>query len=188
MIHLTDTDALFIADPQNDFMPGGALGVPEGHAIFPALNPLTHRFRLVLISQDWHPANHMSFTERGGPWPPHCVQMTPGADFHPALDQSAVHLVVRKGYDSEREQYSAFDEILLGDMLKGAGVTRVFMGGVATEYCVHDSAVGALNQGLDVVVLTDCIMPIDVKPGDGKRAIEDLRSRGAEIVSSSEVG
>lgn len=187
MIRVTESDALFIADPQNDFMPGGALGVPNGNEIFVALNPLTHRFPLTLISQDWHPANHISFKARGGPWPPHCVQMTAGADFHPDLDQSNVELVVRKGFNPDQEQYSAFDKVRLGDMLGGRGITRIFMGGVATEYCVHDSAVGAIEQGMKVVVLTDCIRPIDVEPGDGERALEDLRSRGAQVVDSSEL-
>lgn len=188
MLAITDSDALVIVDVQNDFMPGGALGVPDGDKIFAALNPLTRRFGLVVATQDWHPPDHMSFAERGGPWPPHCVQMTPGAELHSGLDQSSVGVIVRKGYDPSAEQYSTFDKTGLGDMLKCRGFNRAFLAGLATEYCVHDSAIDALNEGLQIVVLTDCIAGIDVNPGDSARALQDVSAKGAIVVPSTELG
>ncbi len=187
MVWINDSDVLVIADPQNDFMPGGSLAVPNGTEIFAGLNPLTHRFSHVIASQDWHPPGHMSFTERDGPWPPHCVQGTAGAELHPELDQSNIGMIVRKAYHADSEQYSAFDEFDLGRMLIGRGTTRVFIAGVATEYCVHDTAMKALDGGLDVVILLDCIRPIDVLAGDGERALEALRGSGAVTVGSSEI-
>jgi len=184
---LKDLDVLFIADPQVDFMPGGALAVPEGDKIFEPLNRLTHRFHLVIASQDWHPVDHISFRERGGPWPPHCVQMTAGADFHPKLDQSNLGLIVRKGYVPDQEQYSAFHKFDLAGMLRGRGTERVFVAGVATEYCVHDSAMGALEGDLEVYVLRDCVGPIEVEPGDEERALANLEKRGAVIIQSNEL-
>lgn len=185
MVQITGSDALVVVDVQNDFMPGGALGVPDGDRIYPALNPLTCRFRLVVATQDWHPPNHVSFVEQGGPWPPHCVQMTPGADFHEGLDQAVVTVVVRKGHDPNTEQYSTFDKTGLGDMLKSRDFRRVFLAGLATEYCVHDSGIDAMKEGLEVVVLTDCIAGIDVNPGDSEKALGELADKGATVIDSA---
>lgn len=182
-----ETDALFIADPQNDFMPGGMLAVPQGDEIFAALNPLTHKLPLVICSQDWHPANHISFKERGGPWPPHCVQKSWGADFHPALDQSRAALVLRKAFDPDREQYSAFEETETADMLKGRGIRRLFIGGVATDYCVLFSTLDARKGGLECFVILDGIRAINAEPGDDMRALAKMEEAGAHLISSGEV-
>ncbi len=184
---IRDLDVLFIADPQVDFMPGGALPVPGGDHIFGPLNPLTHRFHLVIASQDWHPANHISFKERGGPWPPHCVQLSPGAELHPEMDQSNLGLIVRKGYLPDQEQYSAFHKFDLAGMLRGRCSERLYVAGVATEYCVHDSALGALEGDLEVYILRDCVGPIEVEPGDEERALADLEKRGARIITSGDL-
>ncbi len=184
---IRDYDVLFIADPQVDFMPGGALPVPEGDRIFTPLNRLIPRFRLVIASQDWHPGDHISFADQGGPWPPHCVQLTPGAELDPRLDQSNLGMIVRKGYVRSQEQYSAFDKFDLAGMLKGRGTERLYVGGVATEYCVHDSAVGAIDGGLEVFILRDCVGPIEVEKGDEERALADLEKRGGKIITSEEL-
>ncbi len=183
-----EKDALVIIDPQVCFMPGGVLAVPQGNEIFSVINPLTHRFRVVAASADWHPPNHVSFKERGGPWLPHCVQMREDANFTPELDQSNLSMVVRKGYNPEKEQYTAFDEVSrFGDMLKARGISRIFVGGVATDYCVHDSVIGALKEGLDVYVLLDAIKGINVHPGDIEHALEDMREHGAKLITSKDI-
>ncbi|MBE0447630.1 MAG: isochorismatase family protein [Actinobacteria bacterium] len=181
-------DALVLIDPQICFMPGGVLAVPGGDKIFDVINPLTKKFRVVAASADWHPPNHISFKERSGPWPPHCIQMREDANFHPKLDQSNLSMVVRKGFNPDKEQYTAFDEVSqFGDMLKARGINRIFVGGVATDYCVHDSVIGALKEGLDVYVLTDAIRGINVKPGDEERALEDMKEHGAELITSKDI-
>lgn len=181
-------DALLVADPQVCFMPGGSLGVPSGETILDVINPLTKRFKLVLASQDWHPPHHVSFKERGGPWPPHCQQMTDDAQFHKKLDQSNITFIVRKGYDPDKEEYTVFDEITqLGTMLKARGVKRVFICGIATEYCVHDSTLGALKDGFDVYVITDAIKAINAHPGDDERAIEDMKAHEAKLITSNDI-
>jgi len=183
-----DKDALVIIDPQKCFMPGGVLAVPKGDEIFDVLNPLTKKFKVVAASADWHPPNHMSFKEQGGPWPPHCVQMREDADFSPKLDQSNLSLVVRKGFNPKKEQYTAFDEISkFGDMLKAKGINRIFVGGVATDYCVHDSVLGALKDGLEVYVLTDAVKAINAKPGDEDRALDDMEQNGAKLITSKDI-
>lgn len=183
-----DSDALVIIDPQVCFMPGGVLAVPHGDEIFSVINPLTKRFRVVAASADWHPPNHISFKERGGPWPPHCVQMREDANFSPKLDQSNLSMVIRKGFNPDKEQYTAFDEVSqFGDMLKARGIKRIFVGGVATDYCVHDSVLGALDEGLEVYVLLDAVRPINAQPGDEERALEDMKSRGAKLISSKDI-
>ncbi|MCL6472530.1 MAG: isochorismatase family protein [Firmicutes bacterium] len=169
-------------------MPGGVLPVPEGNEIFKVINPLTRRFKVVAASQDWHPPNHISFQERGGPWPPHCVQMREDSNFSPELDQSNLSLVVRKGYNPDKEQYTAFDETSrLGDMLKARGIKTIFVGGVATDYCVHDSVIGALKNGLEVYVILDAVKGIDVHPGDVQKALDDMVNHGAKLITSKDI-
>ncbi|MEW5705442.1 MAG: nicotinamidase [Actinomycetota bacterium] len=183
-----ESDALILIDPQNCFMPGGALPVPGGDEIFDVINPLTKKFDLVVASADWHPPNHSSFKEYGGSWPPHCVQNTEGANFSPKLDQSNVGMVIRKAYRRETDQYTCFDEITrLGDMLKARGIKRVFIGGVATEYCVHDSVIGALRDGLEVFVILDAIRGIEVNPGDIEKALNDMKEHGAKLIYSRDI-
>ncbi|MBO0744457.1 MAG: bifunctional nicotinamidase/pyrazinamidase [Candidatus Dormibacteraeota bacterium] len=174
--------AFLIVDPQVDFCPGGALPVPGGDGIFPAVNEVAKRAPLVIASRDWHPVHHASFTERGGPWPPHCVQGTEGAEFHPALDRKPIAHVFSKGQDPDLDAYSAFDGTGLADWLREHGVESLLIGGLATDYCVRASVLDALSAGFPVSVLEDGVGAVDVKPGDGARALNEMRERGAEMV------
>jgi nicotinamidase/pyrazinamidase len=185
-------DALLAVDVQNDFLPGGALGVQHGDEVVPVLNAWVRTFvaagRPVYISRDWHPADHCSFAARGGPWPPHCVAGTRGADFSPAFVLPPAHVVVSKAADRDRDAYSAFDGTALAERLRTAGVRRLFVGGLATDYCVRATALDARTAGLDVVVLLDAIRGVDVTPGDSERAIEAMRAAGASFVRGVPAG
>jgi nicotinamidase/pyrazinamidase len=179
--------ALLIVDPQVDFCPGGALPVPGGDAIFGAVNVVAEAAPLVVASRDWHPAHHVSFTERGGQWPPHCVQGTRGAEFHPALDRKPIARVFSKGQDPDRDAYSAFDGTDLAEWLHDRGVESLVVGGLATDYCVRASVLDALAAGFSVRVLEDGVGAVDVEPGDGTRALEEMRERGAQVVRARDV-
>lgn len=178
---------LLIVDPQVDFCPGGALPVPGGDGIFQSLNEVAERAPLVVASRDWHPPHHVSFVERGGPWPPHCVQGTRGAEFHPALDQTPIAHVFSKGQDPDRDAYSAFDGTGLAEWLREQGVEALVVGGLATDYCVRASVLDALEAGFAVRVLEDGVGAVDVRPGDGGRALDEMRARGAEIVRAGDI-
>src|SRR5215471_18950132 len=133
--------ALLLVDIQNDFCPGGALAVPEGDQVVNVANKLIPRFQFVVATQDWHPANHISFKARGGPWPPHCVQGTFGAELHPGIDATAVNAFVRKAFTPDRDAYSEFegetpDGLTLDDVLRRRGITTLYLTGLATDYCV----------------------------------------------------
>jgi nicotinamidase/pyrazinamidase len=177
-----------IVDPQVDFCPGGALPVPHGDDIFPAVNAFAARVPLVVASRDWHPANHCSFQAQGGPWPPHCLAGTPGAEFHPALDQEPIAEVFSKGMDPDQDAYSAFDGTGLAQWLGARGVHRLLVAGLATDYCVRASALDARREGFEVVVLEDAIGAVEVHPGDGARALADMREASAEVSKSTEIG
>ena len=181
-------DALLIVDPQVDFCPGGTLAVPGGDAIFPALNRAARAAPLVVASRDWHPADHVSFAARGGPWPVHCQAGTAGAEFHPALDGSRIEKVFSKGVDRDREAYSAFDGTGLAGWLREHKVRRLVVGGLATDYCVRASVLDARKEGFEVMVLEDGIGAVDVKPGDGERALAEMREAGSATLSSDQLG
>ena len=178
-------DALLMVDVQNDFCPGGALAVPDGGAVVPVLNDwiaaATSGGAIVFASRDWHPANHVSFRARGGPWPPHCVQNTSGADFHPQLRLPVSGTeIVTKADTADRDAYSAFDGTDLADRIRAAGVRRLWVGGVATDYCVRASVLDALRlPGLEVHVIVAAVRAVEAQPGDGTRALEEMRSAGA---------
>jgi nicotinamidase/pyrazinamidase len=176
-------DALVIVDFQNDFTPGGALAVKDGDRIAERVNELAAdpRFELVVATRDWHPADHGSFQERGGPWPAHCVQGTPGAQLHPALDQQRVDVVIDKGTDPSTEGYSAFDGTSLGQLLAERGIEHVTVVGLATDYCVKNTALDALRQGLGVTVDSEAVRGVNVNEGDSERALDELRGAGAEV-------
>ncbi len=176
-------DALIIVDFQNDFTPGGALAVCNGDQIADRVNELAAdpRFDLVVATRDWHPPDHGSFAEQGGPWPVHCVQDTEGAQLHPALQQQNVDIVIDKGTDPDTEGYSGFDGTTLGELLKERGIDRVTVVGLATDYCVKNTALDALLQGLDVTVESDAVRGVDVNEGDSERALEELRGAGATV-------
>lgn len=178
-------DALIAVDVQNDFLPGGALGVPGGDAVVAPLNAWLREFSargcLVCASRDWHPAGHCSFAAAGGPWPAHCVAGTRGAEFAAGLALPAGCVIVDKGVRADREAYSAFSGTTLGARLAAAGVRRLWIGGLATDYCVLATARDALALGLGVVVLTDAVRAVDVAAGDGARALAALAAEGATL-------
>lgn len=181
-------DALLIVDPQIDFCPGGALPVPGGDAIFPAVNRASRILPLTVASRDWHPADHVSFQARGGPWPPHCVAGTHGAEFHAALETGRIARVFSKGMDPDRDAYSAFDGTDLAGWLRERRVHRLYVAGLATDYCVRASTLDALREGFRVVVLEDAIGAVDVQPGDGERALAEMREAGAVVGRSADLG
>ncbi len=181
-------DALLLVDIQNDFCPGGALAVPEGDRIVPIANWYARLFERrglpVFASRDWHPAETKHFQAWGGPWPPHCVQETRGAAFHPQLSLPDAAVVVSKGMDPEQDAYSAFQALApdgksLADELRARGVERLFVGGLATDYCVRASVLDALRQGFQVFLLEDAVKGIDLGVGDVHRAVEEMEEHGA---------
>jgi nicotinamidase/pyrazinamidase len=175
--------ALLIIDFQNDFTAGGALAVPDGDAIADRVNELiaSGGFDLVVATRDWHPADHGSFEAQGGPWPPHCVQGTHGAELHPALDREAIDAVVDAGYRPDLEGYSGFEETDLAAILREHDVDEVTVVGLATDYCVKETAADALREGLRVSVDRAGVRGIDVQPGDSERALDELRAAGAQV-------
>jgi nicotinamidase/pyrazinamidase len=176
--------ALVIVDYQNDFTPpAGALAVPGGDEIVDRINQLAHSgdFDLVVATRDWHPPDHGSFSERGGPWPVHCVQDSEGAQLHPGLDAAAVDVIVDKGQDPNTEGYSGFDGTNLAELLRERGIDRVTVVGLATDYCVKHTALEALQEGFTVVVDTNAVRGVDVQPGDSERALAELRAAGASL-------
>lgn len=179
---ITDEDALIVVDVQRDFTPGGALPAPEGDKVVPPLNDYIahfHRAELpVAASRDWHPEDHMSFEAEGGPWPPHCIQGTEGAEYHPNLELGPDVHHVKKGTDPDEEDYSAFlGHPDLNEWLEDNEVERVLVGGLTTEYCVKNTVEDALDEGYEVFLLLDAIRPVD--PDDGKQAIAEMLEAGA---------
>ncbi len=187
---IKDSDALLVTDIQIDFLPGGALPVANGDTIIPVLNQYIQRFdgtkAHVLASRDWHPPNHISFKKQGGPWPPHCVQETAGAEFSPNLKLPSHTTIISKATDPKHEAYSVFDGTNLADELQKRGVKRLFIGGVATDYCVVNTVLDARKLGYETVVLMDATMGINVKPGDVDRAIETMLKTGAQQATAAD--
>jgi nicotinamidase/pyrazinamidase len=175
--------ALVIVDFQNDFTPGGALAVAEGDAIAERLNELAGSadYDLVVATRDWHPPDHGSFTAQGGTWPEHCVQGTPGAELHPALDRALVDVVVDKGQDPATEGYSGFEATNLAELLRERGVDHVTVVGLATDYCVKNTALDALRNGFGVTVDSTAVRAVELEPGDGQRALEQVRAAGGSV-------
>lgn len=184
---MSPREALIVVDVQNDFCPGGALPVPEGDAIIPTVNQLlTYPWRRV-ATRDWHPPRHCSFREQGGPWPPHCIQNTAGAAFHKLLNVSRIERVFSKATDEQREAYSAFQDTEIADWLRGEGVGRVFVVGLATDYCVKQTALDAQAAQFEVLVLQDATRAVNVNEKDGERALEELREHGITLANSWEL-
>ena len=175
--------ALLIIDFQNDFVPGGALPVPDGDAIAPRVAELldSGEFELVVATRDWHPADHNSFAAQGGPWPPHCVQGSEGAELHPSLDRAKVDVVIDAGYRPELEGYSGFEETELERVLRDHGIDSVTVVGLATDYCVRATALDALGRGFDVVVDRAGVCGIDVESGDSENALAEVESAGGAV-------
>lgn len=186
-----DRPALLVVDVQNDFCPGGALPVPEGGSILPQLNRVVEAFRAagqpIFFTRDWHPSNHCSFKAQGGPWPPHCVQRTKGAEFHPGLVRPQGSTVISKGGAPEVEAYSGFAGTDLAARLRKLGTDTVYVGGLTIEHCVRTTTEDALRNGFHAVVVSDCVKGLDVHKGDSAAALAEMRKAGAAFTSSSEL-
>lgn len=180
---LTPQDALVVVDVQNDFMPGGRLPVPDGDAVVGPVNAWIAAAEAagarVVLSRDWHPPDHSSFRENGGVWPPHCLQCSTGADYHPDLLMPGEFLEVSKGDLPDLDQYSDFEATCLGEELKRRGVRRVFVCGLAQDVCVKATAMDALRLGFRTHVIAYATRPLS--PESGERALEELRRAGAVI-------
>lgn len=190
-LKILPTDALIIVDMQNDFMPGGALPVPNALSIIPAINRYIELFEkakaVVVATRDWHPPNHISFNTRGGPWPPHCIQNTWGAQFHKDLKLPRDTIVISKAFKEDKEAYSGFEDTELDATLRQRGVRRIFVAGVATEYCVKATAEDGLRLGYQVFILEDAVKGINSPPGSEERAINNLIDRGAVAIRIDDI-
>lgn len=184
-------DALVVTDVQKDFLPGGALAVARADEVVPALNAYIARFCAeglpVFATRDWHPRSHCSFKAFGGPWPPHCIAATPGAAFAADLALPPDAYIISKGDHPQAEAYSGFAGTNLGDCLREAGVRRLFIGGLTTDYCVLNTVSDALVQGFEVVVLTDAVRAVNVSPGDGEAAIAKMKRMGARTAGIGQI-
>lgn len=187
---------LLVVDVQNDFCPGGALAVPGGDLVVQVLNRYIERFAdaglPIYASRDWHPAQTRHFSDFGGSWPVHCVQSTSGAAFHPELRLPREAIILTKGTDPEEDAYSVFQaDTAEGTSFKARleqdGVTHLFAGGLATDYCVRASVLDALNAGLSVTLLVDAIAGVEVNPGDSERAIAEMQAAGAVVATINEI-
>ena len=180
-------DALAVVDVQLDFLPGGSLAVWDGDQVIAPLNRAISVFsrlgRPVFATRDWHPADHCSFRARGGPWPPHCIAGTRGADFPPDLALPPDTPIISKAQSAERDAYSGFEGTDLAERLRTLDISRIFIGGLTTDYCVLNSVRDARRLSFAVVVLTDCTRAVDVSPGDGARALAEMRALGAECTT-----
>lgn len=201
--------ALILVDIQNDFVPGGALAVAEGDRVVPVANEMQKHFDLIVATQDWHPPNHGSFASQHPGrkpgdvivlkgltqvlWPDHCVQHSPGAEFHPDLDVRRAK-VFRKGVDPDIDSYSGFYDnghrrsTGMGEWLEGEGVTHVFLCGLATDYCVRYTALDARSHGFDTTLIADGCRGVELKRGDVEGAIAEMRAAGVKVVTSGQVG
>ena len=188
VMRLSNGDALLIVDIQNDFCPGGALDVPEGDKVIPIVNKWIEEAITagipVFASRDWHPPNHISFSDRGGPWPPHCIQGTHGAAFHRDLRLPSNVQIISKAHTPEKESYSAFGDTDLASRLRNAHVKRLWVGGLAQDYCVRASALDAIREGFDVHVIVDATRAVNVNPQDGQRALTEIEQAGGVLEKS----
>jgi nicotinamidase/pyrazinamidase len=179
------TDALIVVDVQNDFLPGGALPVAEGNRVVDPINRVMPLFSYVVATRDWHPREHPHFESHGGPWPYHCIQETEGAQFAPRLDTKRFHDVVSKGIHPGSHGYSGFDGTNLDRLLRAHGVRRVFVCGLATDYCVKATALEAIDHGFETVLLTDAVAAVNVHPNDEADALREMASRGVRFAATS---
>lgn len=182
--------ALVVVDVQRDFCPGGSLAVRDGDSVVEPLNRVVSAFLQaglpVFYTRDWHPKDHCSFRERGGPWPKHCVAGTPGAEFHPGLAVPSGSAIVSKATRPDAEAYSGFQGTELESALRRAGVQDLFVGGLATDYCVKQTCLDGLEKGFAVSVMTDCVKGVDVRPGDSEAALAEVSSRGGVMIASAD--
>lgn len=183
------SDALIVVDVQNDFCPGGALAVPEGDAIIPAINALIPRFRVVVFTRDWHPVDHCSFAAPpryvDGAWPRHCVANTPGASLRAEIGAPADAIIVDKGTDAAQEAYSGFEGTKLTETLRERGIARLYVCGLATDYCVKHTALDGARLGFEVAVIEDASR--GVAPETTAAALDELRVAGVRLVAAKEL-
>jgi nicotinamidase/pyrazinamidase len=190
-IPLRPGDALVIVDVQADFLPGGSLAVRCGDEVVTPLNSYLvafHHSKLpVVATRDWHPPDHCSFQQQGGPWPPHCVAGSQGAGFAPMLQLPSDAILISKATKQYSDAYSGFEGTELDGVLRKAGVERLFVGGLATDYCVLNTVRDALKHGYQTVLLLDAIRAVDVHAGDGERAIAEMLQKGAIAATSKQI-
>ncbi len=185
------TDALIVVDVQNDFLPGGRLAVDDGDAVVPKINMLLPLFEHVVYTRDWHPADHVSFSDepeyRDGSWPPHCVQGTHGAEFAPNLKIGRDALIVSKGDDPDAEAYSGFQAsgIDLASWLREREIDRLFVTGLATDYCVLNTVLGGVSAGFEVVLVEDAVRGVDSETT--RAALEEMRSAGVRFTTAAAI-
>lgn len=181
--------ALIVVDVQNDFCPGGALAVPRGDEVVSIINRLINLdFSLVVVTQDWHPDRHCSFIENGGLWPKHCVAGTIGADLRLDLTLAKRECVlIRKGTELYKDAYSGFEGTGLEKTLNDVGIKRVFVCGLATDYCVKATALDAKKAGFETFVIIDACRGVNVKKGDVARAVKEMRKAGIKIIASKDI-
>lgn len=184
--------ALILVDIQNDFCPGGSLAVNEGDKIVPIVNRLIPEFRLVISTQDWHPSNHVSFKEQGGRWPPHCVQGSRGAELHPDLNTERIADYFRKASSPDKDDYSEFEgkdeqERSLDELLKTQRIRKLYVVGLATDYCVLETVLDGIRYGYDVYPVIDAMRAVNVDPRDGEKALAKMSESGAHLVTSDDV-
>lgn len=191
-VRMKTKKALLVIDVQNDFCPPGALAVPGGEQVVPVLNKYARIFFRrkypVFATRDWHPARTVHFKDFGGKWPAHCIQNTQGAAFHPGLKLPPGAILLYKGMDPQKDSYSAFqseDErgMSFAKLLEAYGVVELYVGGLATDYCVRLSVLEALKRGFKVRILTDAIRGVDLKPGDSERALKEMKAKGAKTIT-----
>ena len=186
-INISKADALIITNIQIDFLPGGALPISDANLVVPVINDYLKIFRRagasIFAVRDWHPQNHTSFTGQGGKWPPHCIQETEGAKFHPDLKLPEGAVIISKATDTQDDSYSSFDRTELAQNLEMQGVYRLFVGGLATEYCILNTVLDSRKLGFSTLLLSDAVRGINAKPNDANGAIEEMVSAGAEQVA-----
>jgi len=191
---MTSKSALLVVDMQNDFCPGGALGVREGDQIIPLVNKYIDLFfkkqMPIFISRDWHPPETNHFKDRGGPWPVHCVQGTYGAEFHPDFQVPRQAIILSKGTDPQNHGYSVFDakdftSTSFSDLLKRKNINTLYICGIATDYCVRETSLDALKDNIDVYILTDAIKGVD--EGDSQRALDEIVQQKGKLITQRDL-
>lgn len=179
-------DALIVVDMQNDFLPGGSLAVLRGDEVVPVLNRYLAAFAAkslpIYATRDWHPVNHCSFKAQGGPWPPHCVADSVGAQFAPGLKLPPQTTAISKANTPDKDAYSGFEGTDLNRRLRAQGARRVFVGGLATDYCVLNTVRDARRLGYETYLLIDAVRAVNVKPDDGRNAEDEMRRLGAQLL------
>lgn len=186
---LKNGDALIVVDVQNDFLPGGSLAISQGNQVIEPLNRMIHHFETkglpIFATRDWHPAHHCSFKEQGGIWPPHCIADSHGAAFSKQLNLPPSAIIISKATQLDKDAYSGFEGTDLAQQLRLQQIKRIFIGGLATDYCVLNTVKDALKEGFETLVLEDAIRAVNVKPTDEKAAKDEMLAKGARFQSTS---